>query len=213
MQFRHALIAVISLALALLAAGCGGGGPSPGVASVATATTGAGTTSTTQNEAPLALPAQGSTANGTRSGFGMTMKMQNGAKFASCMRSHGVPNFPDPNSQGAITFGSSSGINPNSPKFQAAQQVCQKLLPNGGQPSPAEQAKAQQAMLAFSACMRSHGVPTFPDPTFSAGHAQLKIGGSPGSGLDPQSPKFQAAQKACQGNLPGKLSSATAGGK
>jgi hypothetical protein len=43
-------------------------------------------------------------------------------KLAQCMRSHGVPNFPD----GPIT--KSSGINENSPAFQRAFQTCQKYL-------------------------------------------------------------------------------------
>jgi len=136
----------------------------------------------------------------------MTMKTKNGAKFASCMRSHGVPNFPDPNSQGSLTFGPGSGIDPNSPKFQAAQRTCQKVLPNGGLPSPAEQAKTQAQALKFSACMRSHGLPNFPDPTFSGGGVRVTLRGGPGSsGLNPQSPKFQAAQQACQGILPGRV--------
>lgn len=44
--------------------------------------------------------------------------------------------------------------------------------------------------LKFSNCMRAHGLSNFPDP--SAGGA---IGLGPG--LNPQSPSFQAAQKAC----------------
>jgi hypothetical protein len=121
------------------------------------------------------------------------------------MRSHGVPKFPDPQTSGhgtSITFGSGTGIDPNSPQFKAAQKACQKLLPNGGKPDAAMQAKAQAQMLKFSACMRSHGVANFPDPTFSNGGAQLKLGGK-GSGLDPKSPAFQAAQKACQSVMPG----------
>jgi hypothetical protein len=39
------------------------------------------------------------------------------------MRSHGVPNFPDP---GASL---PSGVNPQSPAFQAAQQACRQLEP------------------------------------------------------------------------------------
>jgi hypothetical protein len=132
-----------------------------------------------------------------------------GPKFSACMRSHGVPNFPDPNGQGSITFGSSDGIDPGSPQFQSAQKACQKLLPNGGAPSPAQQAKAQAATLRFSACMRSHGVPKFPDPSFSGGRISLRINAS--SGIDPQSPQFQAAQKACQGSLPGKLGATKTG--
>jgi hypothetical protein len=44
--------------------------------------------------------------------------------------------------------------------------------------------------------MRSHGVPNFPTPTFE-GHA-VRLALKAGSGLDPRSPQFQAAQKACR---------------
>ena len=123
-----------------------------------------------------------------------------GTKYAACMRSHGVPNFPDPNADGSISINSKTGLDPQSPKFRAAQNVCEKELPHRN-PSPQEEARAQQAALAFSACMRSHGLPKFPDPTFSDGKVTMAIKGTPGSGLDPQSPKFQAAQKACQSKL------------
>jgi hypothetical protein len=63
------------------------------------------------------------------------------------------------------------------------------------------QAKAKQQALAFSACMRKHGLPDFPDPTFSGGGVQMGIQSKPGSDLNPNSPTFQAAQQACQGHL------------
>ncbi len=88
--------------------------------------------------------------------------VQQMTKFAACMRKNGEPSFPDPNAQGQITV----NIDPGSAQFQKAQQACRKLLPNGGAPSPAQQAKARRASLAFSACMRSHGEPNFPDPQF-----------------------------------------------
>jgi hypothetical protein len=122
------------------------------------------------------------------------------------MRSHGVPNFPDPKvSAGggmSLSLDGSSGLNPDSPQFKAAQKSCEKLLPNGGKPDPAMQAKAQKQMLKFSACMRSHGLANFPDPVFSNGGARVSLGGK-GSGLNPNSPVFQAAQKACQSEMPG----------
>jgi hypothetical protein len=138
----------------------------------------------------------------------VTMQMgnrTNGVKFAACMRKHGVPNFPDPNGQGTIHIDSSMGIDPQSPKFQAAQQTCQNTLSNGGQPSPAQQAKVKQRLLAFSACMRKHGLSDFPDPTFSSSGGGFQFnGGESGSDLNPNSPKFQAARDACQANLPGR---------
>ncbi len=123
-----------------------------------------------------------------------------GAKFSACMRKHGVTNFPDPNSQGVITFGSAQGIDPSSPTFGSARSACEQLLPNGGQPTPQEQAQRQQEMLAFSKCMRAHGIEDFPDP--SGGGLRIQV--HPGSDLDPSNPQFQAAQKACQGHLPFK---------
>jgi len=112
------------------------------------------------------------------------------------MRAHGIKNFPDPNSQGGIGISASSGINPSSPRFAAANQACQPKMP-GGHLSPARQARMQARLLEFAQCMRTHGEPGYPDPNFGAnGMVTQKI--SKNSGVDPNSPQFQAAQKACQ---------------
>jgi len=121
------------------------------------------------------------------------------------MRSHGVPKFPDPKASSGgmqLTIGPGVGIDPKSPQFQAADKACRKLMPGGGKaPSPAMQAQALAQMLKFSVCMRAHGLPDFPDPTSSGGGVQLSIGKS--KSLNPSSPVFQAAQKACQSLMPG----------
>jgi hypothetical protein len=122
------------------------------------------------------------------------------------MRSHGVPKFPDPvpASGGgmSLTIDPRHGVDPRSPQFQAAQKACEKLVPMGkASANPAMQAKAQAQMLKFSACMRSHGLPNFPDPKFSGGGAQLSMDKS--NGLNPNSPVFKAAEKACQKVMPG----------
>jgi hypothetical protein len=120
------------------------------------------------------------------------------------MRSHGVPKFPDPDSQGRlmIRVGPGTGLDPNSPSFRAAQRTCQKLMPNGGKLSPAQTKQAMEDALKFSACMRSHGVPKFPDPKIAA-DGGMSLGFRRGSGIDPNSPQFRAAQSACQKLLPG----------
>ncbi len=121
--------------------------------------------------------------------------------YAQCMRSHGVANFPDPNGQGVIR---GSGIDPGSASFRAADKDCRHLLPNGGQPSAAQQAKALAQALKYSQCMRSHGITDFPDPQSQAGGGiSISLRAGPGSDLNPQSPQFQAAQKACQGLMGG----------
>src|SRR5215831_1040013 len=125
--------------------------------------------------------------------------------YAACMRSHGVANFPDPDSSGRIKItsgrdanGQPIGVDVSSPRFKTAQKACQKLLPNGGRPTAAQQAKEQQAMLAYAQCMRAHGVPKFPDP--KPGGA-LEIGKN--AGVDPNSPEFKAAEQTCQKLVPG----------
>jgi len=190
MRSSLAASSLLLAAVAFLAAGCGGGS-TPSVASLGT--TGSDTT------------AEGGPAPsgpGNARVFGVNAK--DAAQFSACMRSHGVPNFPDPDSSGGIKIGPGSGFDPNSPTSRKALQACQKLLPNGGQPTPQQIAKMQQAALAFSACMRRHGLPDFPDPDFSqAGGIGIRIHIGNGD-LNPSSPAFQAAQRACRNILPGK---------
>jgi len=49
--------------------------------------------------------------------------------------------------------------------------------------------------------MRAHGVSNFPDPSSNGRGIQLSVG--PSSGVNPQAPAFQAAQKACRHLMPG----------
>ncbi len=115
-------------------------------------------------------------------------------RFSVCMRAHGVPDFPDPTVGGGLHINLGSGLNPKSPAFRAAMATCRKLLPGGG-PHPLTEAQ-RQAAIANAQCMRTHGVPDFPDPTFPAGGG-IEIQGGPG--LNPQSPAFQKAARACSG--------------
>jgi hypothetical protein len=122
--------------------------------------------------------------------------------FSRCMRSHGVTNFPDPGGgqlrleiQKTPNSTSVNGVEVNGPAFQSAMQACRSYLPNGGHPSAAQTAKMRAQALAMSRCMRTHGVPNFPDPQFpGGGGAGIRLNGS---GINPNSPAFQAAQKAC----------------
>jgi hypothetical protein len=157
----------------------------------------------------LALGACGSGGgNGSGSAKSAQDKAFDGAlKFAKCMRQHGV-DMPDPQRTGGgikITARGKAGTRDlDNPTMKAAQAACQKYLKAGGgkAPSPAEQAKAKAAMLAYTGCMRRHGV-KIADPKFgSDGRSTFSIGG-PGQ-TRPDSPAFKAADKACHGTLGGK---------
>lgn len=130
--------------------------------------------------------------------------------FSRCMRSHGVSNFPDPKGgqfqiqvQRTPNSTSVNGAEVSGAVFRSAMQACRSYLPGGGHPTAAQTAKAKAQALAMSRCMRSHGVPNFPDPQFQPGPDAgigVRLGGA---GINPNSPAFQAAQKAC-GSIFGK---------
>jgi hypothetical protein len=183
----------------LLAAGCGGGSSHPGVASLGTSTRSPATTT------EPSAPPSGSKAGPSRAAIA----------FISCMRTHGEPNMPEPSiakngRSVSIDIDASSGIDPNSPQFLAATKACRHLLPNAGAPSagqtitPADQAD----YLKGAACMRSHGVPNFPDPTFRDGTVTFK----PRTPINTSTPQYESALAICQKLIPAGLPySSTAG--
>ena len=140
--------------------------------------------------------------------------------FSQCMRAHGVPDFPDPQSTAggnAIQVnGNGATLDPTSSQFQAAQQACNKYLPKNGPGGKGPSAKDRAAMLAFAACMRSHGVPDFPDPQFNSGGGGFVVqggaGNEPPADMRPDSPQFQTAMQACQSKLPAGGHLTTSGG-
>jgi hypothetical protein len=121
----------------------------------------------------------------------------NGAvAFSRCMRSNGVPTYPDPASGGLIPKKTPQQLGVSSSRFQAAQEACIHLVPNGGRPTSAQVQQYRSVMLRYARCMRTHGVSNMPDPD-SRGH--LNIG--PGSGVPVNNPRFQSAFHVCKSEL------------
>jgi hypothetical protein len=116
--------------------------------------------------------------------------------FAQCMRGHGVPNYPDPSSSGVFDKSklTPQHLGAGSSRIQAAQRACQHLLPSGpgSTPTPAERERVRAQAVSFSRCVRSHGVPNFPDPASDG-----RIPDPATVGVDQGSPKFEAANRAC----------------
>ncbi|HSZ04019.1 MAG TPA: hypothetical protein VK778_02315 [Solirubrobacteraceae bacterium] len=147
-----------------------------------------------------------SPASGASSSTSAASAVESGVAFARCIRSHGVPDFPDPKVSGqTVRMGSPRTV--QSPAFQSAVHSCQRLLPKGppGPEPPSAQAQAQ--MLDVSACIRKHGISGFPDPSSSppsnpAGYSGImsKDGyflAIPKS-IDTSSPAFERAAAACK---------------
>jgi hypothetical protein len=188
---------VLLASVVLVLAGCGGSSSSPGVAHLSSSTS-----------------SSSSASGGDSSPESSASAQQKMVKFSQCMRTHGEPEFPEPTEGGIrIQNHNGHGPNPESSRFQAAEKACSKYAPSKVAPSPAEQAKMQEGALKFSACMRSHGVPNFPDPEFHSGGGgvRVRIGGK-GSGIDPNSPQFKAAQRTCQSDLPRPKGAGPGGG-
>ena len=145
----------------------------------------------------------GSATNGVSAAF----------KFASCMRNHGASNFPEPqvsNRPGgqsiSIRVPASLG---DSPAFRVAQKACSGILPGPQNGNPVQIAQQQhqreQDLLAFTTCLRSHGLPDFPDPT---SQGQLTLDMITSAGVDLHAPQTLTAAKACIGASHGAVTPA-----
>jgi hypothetical protein len=164
---RAGLLAVAVAVAGVLVAGCTGGPADPGVAGVSSATA-------------SPSPSPSATVSGEAEAL----------QYAACMRSHGVPDFPDPTVQnGSVGFSitAGDGVDQNSPQYQSARQACSSLR-GGGTANSGSGNLAKE--LKFAQCMRSHGVPDFPDPNKSGGFSGT-------STVNPSSPTFQNAQSTC----------------
>jgi hypothetical protein len=161
---------IAAASFALLAAGCGGGG-SP--ATTATTTT----TTTTQNGTPASALA-----------------------FARCMRSHGIPNWPDPSSSGFFDKSKLQPLGLSVSRVRALEEgPCNIPLPSrqAYTITPADRTD----YLKAAACMRSHGFPDFPDPTFQSNNVQTNIPSS----TNTNSHRFKSAATTCTKLIPAGL--------
>jgi len=166
-------------ALALLVAGCGGNSPTN------TTTTNGSGSAVANGPAPKDVAAAA-------------------YRYSACMRNHGVANFPDPHVQTSSSGTSTkvavmipAGAN-NSPNFKAAQTACRGILPQPSKSELAQEAHDQQVhkedLLAFTKCLRDHGVTGFPDPN---SQGQLSLQQVQAAGIDLQAPSVKAAALAC----------------
>jgi hypothetical protein len=131
---------------------------------------------------------------GSSAAAGLTA-YQKAAAFAQCMRSHGAPSWPDPNSQGVFISTKANRADFRAPA--SASRACQHLDP-GTPLTAAQQRQDTIQALKFVACMRSHGIPGWPDPVVNA-HGVVFNGAD---GVAPGSPLMLSAQQACRSLLP-----------
>jgi hypothetical protein len=130
---------------------------------------------------------------------GASSQYQQNLAFTQCMRSHGLPDFPDPNANGH-GFGNQQQQQQeeSNPHLGTAYNDCHHLLPSPPSSSRKKVIPSQTQLVRFSQCMRSHGVPDYPDPNPNASIrtelAQL--------GINPDSPPFQATLRTCDRLVP-----------
>ena len=116
----------------------------------------------------------------------------NAVNHARCMRRHGEPGFPDPRNPGGFSTAALARLDMASRRFISADSTCRRLLPNNGQPTPAELQQTIAEGLRFARCMRAHHV-SFPDPGVSGVQITLDLGD-----VDTNSPQYTAAAQICR---------------
>lgn len=127
-------------------------------------------------------------------------------EMTECLREHGV-DVPDPvPGQKGLMFksvpGEKGGVNPEDPATKEAFEACEEEVDfKPPESTPEQQEEMEESMLAFAQCMREHGV-EMPDPEFGeGGKVTMRIGGPDGPKMD--EPAVEAAQEACQDEMPG----------
>ena len=140
--------------------------------------------------------------------------------YAQCMRSHGLPSYPDPDSNGVLPKTSAQQLGVSSSQYQTAENSCQHLLASTGE---SFQQQAQQCSLTgdcpaalvqqmltagrrFATCMRAHGVPNWPDPTLDdQGRPYFPVSSHGFTHAETHSAQMQAKAGECErlsGNAP-----------
>jgi hypothetical protein len=123
--------------------------------------------------------------------------------FARCLRSHGLPNWPDPTSGGVFDKSKLRRTGYSVSQVRAVEDgPCKRLVPNSGQsPGPAITPADRTDYLKAAACMRSHGYAAFPDPTFQNNTVQANVPSS----IDQDSPPFKRVAATCTKLIPAGL--------
>lgn len=173
---RTAAAIIAAAGLTLLAAACSS---SPSSTSSSRSTTAAGATSS----------AAGGSTNAQE------------VAYSHCVRTHGVPNFPDPPSGGKFSVPSAEQLGVSTPQLQAAENACQSLQPanggGGGEPTEAMLQQQWRDMRTFAECMRTHGVTNWPDPTAYPPEPNRGAFNLQSLGIDPNSPTIVPRINVC----------------
>ncbi|HWF73219.1 MAG TPA: hypothetical protein VG186_07735 [Solirubrobacteraceae bacterium] len=116
--------------------------------------------------------------------------------YSRCMRGHGISDFPDPTTSpgGGVAInvngGPGSDLNKHNPTFKAANQACRSLQSGGTSGTPQQSSEKIGVEVKWARCMRSHGLPSFPDPNTQGVFDRSKF--------DESTLGFQSASRACQ---------------
>lgn len=174
------IVVVLMFSSTVALAACGGGSPSLG----STTTTGGSSNPSGASNSVL----------------------QQDLRYAQCMRSHAVTNFPDPTSSAGIPKETAQQLGVDESQLQAAQSDCKHLLPAGGslsgQANQTITAEQQQYYLKVTTCMHSKGVTNFPEPSFFGGSVEFQ---GLGHLLGVQSPLFGGSFRICRKLIPSGL--------
>lgn len=114
-------------------------------------------------------------------------------RFTDCVRSHGVPDVPDPGTRGWKDV-----LGSQAPAVRVAERTCGRLV-HGAMPTSQRQTQTQTpgqiaAILAFAGCIRNHGFPTFPDPTSTGELTHAMVAAA---GINVHQPAAMQAANAC----------------
>ncbi len=117
------------------------------------------------------------------------------------MRSHGIPDWPDPTNDGGFDKSALRQLGVSVSRVRAIEESVCNLPLGGPSQGPAITLADRADYLRAAACMRSHGFPDFPDPTFGHNSVETNIPSS----IDQDSSPFKSAAGICTRLIPAGL--------
>ena len=123
-----------------------------------------------------------------------TTAYQKELAYAQCMRAHGEPGFPDPQSDGTFNINQGRPRRPRRSPDPVGEQGLR--APGGPRMTPAQQQRLTSQALKFAACMRAHGITSFQYSPPTAGH-----GWAGSTGANPRrssGPRSRPAGSSCR---------------
>ncbi|MFF3641311.1 hypothetical protein [Streptomyces sp. NPDC002564] len=130
-----------------------------------------------------------------------TSPFDQGLAYSKCMRENGAGDYPDPQQDtGGVRLTPGKGVDVDSESYKKAEEACRDKAPQGLGGGGGGAALDSKKVADWAKCLRTNGLPKFPDPEIEGSNMKIDINGT---GITPGNADFTKAMGTCQSKYPG----------